>query len=153
MPIIISVPIGIGLCLGMAPLAAFIAAGGTLDFSGPVLLLAIFAFFWISGFDIIYALMDIDFDRQAGVHSMPASLGPVGAQIVAAASHVVALGALAWLWVLVDRGLISGMALAAAAAAFVAAYRQSTPIHKRFFPLSAIAGVAGSLVPLLGGLP
>jgi len=144
---------GIGLCLGMAPLAAFIAAGGTLDFSGEVLLLAIFAFFWISGFDIIYALMDIDFDRQAGVHSMPASLGPVGAQIVAATAHAVALGALAWLWVLVGRGTISGIALAVAAAAFAAAYCQNIPVHKRFFPLSAIAGIAGSLVPLLGGLP
>lgn len=144
---------GIGLCLGMAPLGAFIAASGTLDFSGKAVLLAIFAFFWISGFDIIYALMDIDFDRQAGVHSVPASLGPVGAQVVAACAHVIALGALAWLWLLVGRGMLAAMALGAAAAAFAAAYCQNIPIHKRFFPISAIAGVAGSLVPLLGGLP
>jgi len=144
---------GIGLCLGMAPLAAFIAASNTLDFSEQVVMLAIFAFFWISGFDIIYALMDIDFDRQAGVHSIPAALGPVGAQIVAACTHAVALGALVWLWVLIGRGMVSAMALGAAAAAFAAAYCQNIPIHKRFFPISAVAGIAGSLVPLLGGLP
>ena len=144
---------GIGLCLGMAPLAAFIAASGALEFSGEVILLAIFAFCWITGFDIIYALMDIDFDRQAGVHSIPAALGSVGAQVVAAGLHAVALAALVWLWVLIGRGMLSAVAVGAAAAAFAAAYCQSIPVHKRFFPISAIAGVAGSLVPLFGGLP
>ena len=144
---------GIGLCLALAPLAAFVAASGTLDFSGAVLLLALFAFCWISGFDIIYALMDIDFDRQAGVHSIPASLGPVAAQVVAATVHVAAAGALVWLWVLIGRGIFSAMALGTAAAALAAAYCQSIPVAKRFFPVSAIAGAAGALVPLLGGLP
>ncbi len=144
---------GIGLCLAMAPLAAFIAASGTLAFSGEVILLAIFAFCWISGFDIIYALMDIDFDRQAGVYSIPAALGPGGAQFVAACVHAAALGALVWLWVVIGRGMASAAAVGTAAAAFAAAYCQSIPVHRRFFPVSAIAGIAGSLVPLLGGLP
>ena len=143
---------GIGLCLGMAPLAAYVAAAETVEFGLDVLLLAGFAFCWISGFDIIYALMDIDFDRRAGVHSIPAALGPVGAQVVAAGVHVVAAAALAWLWVLVGRGMLSAAALGVAGAAFAAAYCQSIPVARRFFPLSAVAGVAGALVPILGGV-
>ena len=158
---------GIGLCLAMAPLAAYIAAASqsldlgldipaalqALDFSLEILLLALFAFFWISGFDIIYALMDIDFDRQAGVHSIPAALGPLAAQVVAAGMHLIAAGALVWLWVLVGRGMLSAAALGVAGGAFAAAYCQRIPVAKRFFPLSAVAGVAGALVPMLGGLP
>jgi len=143
---------GIGLCLAMAPLAAYVAAADTVRFSVEALLLAAFAFFWISGFDIIYALMDIDFDTQAGVHSIPAAIGPIGAQIVAAGVHVLAAGALAWLWVLVGRGMLSAAALGVAGGAFAAAYCQRIPVARRFFPISAVAGVAGALVPMLGGL-
>ena len=144
---------GIGLCLGMAPLAAYVAAAGTVEFGLDVMLLAGFAFCWISGFDIIYALMDIEFDTQAGVHSIPAALGPVGAQVVAAGTHVLAAGALAWLWVLLGRGFLSAAALGVVGGAFAAAYCQSIPVARRFFPISAVAGVAGAMVPILGGLP
>ena len=141
---------GIGLCLALAPLGAFVAASGTLAFSPEVLLLALFAFCWISGFDIIYALMDMESDRITGVRSIPASLGGVGAQVVAACVHTVAAGAVAALWWLTGAGLLGGAALAVAIAGFLAAYCPRIPIPTRFFPISAVVGVAASLVPLLG---
>ncbi|RKX44410.1 MAG: hypothetical protein DRP64_06615 [Verrucomicrobia bacterium] len=140
---------GIGICLGLAPLGAFVAVTNSLVFTPEVVLLAIFTFCWISGFDIIYALMDIDFDRENKIRSIPAALGASGAQLVAAITHLVSFAALVLLWMSVG-GTFSFMALLVSAGAFGAAYLQSIPVHVRFFPISAIAGIAGALVVLLG---
>ncbi len=138
---------GIGVCLAAAPLGAFVAVTNNLSFTPEVLLLALFTFCWISGFDMIYALMDIDFDRENGVRSIPASLGATGAQWVAAITHCVSIAALLFL---VD-GWLSGVSAAVSIMAFSAAYLPRIPVHVRFFPISAIAGIAGALVVLLGG--
>jgi len=141
---------GIGLSLSLAPLGAFVAASGGTAVTAEVLLLAAFTFFWISGFDIIYALLDIESDRKIGVHSLPAAMGARQAQIVAAAGHLLAIAALVLLWQLVGGGLPAGIATAVAVGAFVAGYWPSLPIRVRFFPVSAVAGIAGAVVPLLG---
>ncbi len=140
---------GIGVCLAVAPMAAFIAVTNSLAFPPSLILLALFAFFWISGFDIIYALMDIDFDRAHGVRSVPAALGARGALLTAAGTHLVSFALLVLLWMQVG-GAASFIALLAAFGAFGAAYLPSIPIPVRFFPISAIAGIAGALVVLLG---
>ena len=140
---------GIGICLGLAPLGAFVAVTNNLAFTPEVVLLAVFTFCWISGFDIIYALMDIDFDRANNVRSIPAALGASRAQLVAAVTHLVSFAALVLLWMSVG-GTFSFIALLVSAGAFGAAYLQSIPVHVRFFPISAIAGIAGALVVLLG---
>jgi 4-hydroxybenzoate polyprenyltransferase len=49
---------------------------------------------WIAGFDVLYALADRDFDRGAGLHSIPARFGVAGALVISAALHAVTLGAL-----------------------------------------------------------
>jgi 4-hydroxybenzoate polyprenyltransferase len=144
---------GIGVCMALAPLGAFVAASGTLEFALPVRLLALFAFLWISGFDIIYALQDIDSDRATGVRSLPAAVGSSGAQWVAGGAHLLAAAVLTHLWWLLGRGVIPGTALALALGALALAYWQRLPLRVRFFPVSALAGMAGALVPLLGGLP
>ena len=140
---------GIGVCLATAPLAAFIAVENSVVFPPVLVLLAIFTFCWISGFDIIYAILDMEFDRAHGVRSLPAALGPVGAQLVAAITHLVSFAALVMIWSAVG-GFLSFVALLVAAGAFGAAYLQSIPIPVRFFPISAIAGIAGAMVVLLG---
>jgi 4-hydroxybenzoate polyprenyltransferase len=140
---------GIGICLALAPLGAFVAVTNSTAFSPEVVLLAIFTFCWISGFDIIYALMDIDFDRANGVRSIPSALGSSKAQLVAALTHLVSFSMLVLLW-MSGGGFLSFAALLVSAGAFGAAYLQSIPVHVRFFPISAIAGIAGALVVLLG---
>ena len=140
---------GIGLCLGLAPLAAFVAASGRLDLTGGVLLLSLYAFCWMSGFDIIYSLQDIDSDRRMGVHSIPAALGSRRAQAVAMCVHAVAVAAGAALLRVTGGGVLATAALAIAAGAYVCAYLPMIPLPARFFPVSAIAGIAGALVPLL----
>jgi len=143
---------GIGLCLGLAPLGAFVAASNSLAVNHEVILLALFAFCWISGADIVYALMDIDSDRKTGVHSIPASLGAGGAQVIAAGVHVAAIGCLVALWLSLGGNILPCAAVAVSAAAFCTGYVQRIPVGVRFFPIFAIAGVSGSLVPLLGAV-
>jgi 4-hydroxybenzoate polyprenyltransferase len=49
---------------------------------------------WVAGFDVIYALQDIDFDRREGLYSVPARFGMRGGRVIALLSHLGALGAL-----------------------------------------------------------
>lgn len=138
---------GIGLTLGLAPLGAYVATTLSTDVTPEILLLSGFAFFWISGFDIIYALLDENFDRQHQVHSIPAALGSKWAQMVAALSHIAAFSALVGLAMLTGHGPLIYLMLTVSAGAFIAAYLPFVPIPVRFFPISAVAGIAGALVP------
>jgi 4-hydroxybenzoate polyprenyltransferase len=140
---------GIGVALAMAPLGAYVAVTNSVALPPELLLLALFTFCWISGFDIIYALMDMEFDRDHGIRSIPAALGSRGAQLVAALTHMASFAALVLLWMSAG-GMLSFVALLVAAGAF-GAYLQTIPIGVRFFPISAIAGIAGAMVVLLGG--
>jgi 4-hydroxybenzoate polyprenyltransferase len=140
---------GIGICLATAPLGAFVAGSGRMPMQADILLLAAFTLLWIAGFDIIYALQDMASDRETGIRSIPAAFGSRGAQVVAAVSHGAALVALVALWRLTGMGIGSGVSLIVAAGAFAAAYVPAVPLPVRFFPLSAIAGIAGACVVLL----
>lgn len=93
----------LGFTDGLAPMGAWAAVRGSLFAPGdlpPWLLLGIVAT-WIGGFDLIYACQDVDFDRQAGLHSIPARFGIATALRVSALCHVVTLALLLGLGVLV----------------------------------------------------
>ncbi len=66
----------LGLCLAAAPLGAWIAIRGTLSL--PIILIALAVLLWVTGFDILYALQDLEFDRANGLHSIPVRLGVNG---------------------------------------------------------------------------
>lgn len=78
----------LGVALGLAPLAAWIAISNS--FAAAPALLGLGVMFWVAGFDIIYACMDYDFDRSAGVFSIPSRFGIPAALKVAAAFHFLA---------------------------------------------------------------
>src|SRR5690348_4883243 len=63
----------LGFALGIAPAAAWIAVRGSLD--PRILLLTAAVTFWVAGFDVLYACQDFDFDRSAGLHSIPRYCG------------------------------------------------------------------------------
>jgi 4-hydroxybenzoate polyprenyltransferase len=67
--------LGVGLGLAMAPLGGWFAARLELSDVGPPLLLGLFTLAWVAGFDVIYATLDEEFDRKAGVRSLPARYG------------------------------------------------------------------------------
>ncbi|HET9326269.1 MAG TPA: 4-hydroxybenzoate octaprenyltransferase [Candidatus Eisenbacteria bacterium] len=86
---------GVGAALALAPLAGFAAAHPELASPQPALWLALFALFWVSGFDIIYATLDESFDRAHRVRSMVEWLGRVRALRISAVLHALAFIALA----------------------------------------------------------
>jgi len=82
----------LGFALGIAPSAAWIAVRGSLD--PRILLLTAAVTFWVGGFDVLYACQDYEFDRQAGLHSLPRYVGIRGALWIARAFHLVMVGLL-----------------------------------------------------------
>ena len=82
----------LGLSLGIAPAAAWIAVRGSLD--PRILLLTAAVMFWTAGFDVIYSCQDYDFDRQEGLWSVPRVLGIATALRVAKLLHISMVGCL-----------------------------------------------------------
>lgn len=103
----------LGLAIGIAPSGAWIAVRGTLDWA-PVLLTAV-VMTWVGGFDIIYACQDAEFDRGAGLRSIPARLGIRGALAVSRLLHAASVAMLLTLPLLVPLGAfyLAGVLLAA----------------------------------------
>ena len=79
----------LGFALGIAPAAAWIAVRGSLD--PRILILTAAVTFWVAGFDILYACQDFEFDRHAGLHSIPRHLGIPRALWIARAFHLIML--------------------------------------------------------------
>jgi 4-hydroxybenzoate polyprenyltransferase len=82
----------LGLTDGLAPAAAWVAVSGHIALSPVLLFLAVGL--WVGGFDVIYAIFDLDFDRAEGIHSIPVTLGKRRALGVAALSHLAAMALL-----------------------------------------------------------
>lgn len=102
----------LGFCLAGAPVGAWIAIRGGVEQTPLVLGLAVLL--WVAGFDILYALQDMEFDRASGLHSIPAWLGVRGSLWVARFFHLAALGLLAYLSIPAELGVVylAGVALA-----------------------------------------
>lgn len=85
----------LGFALGISPAAAWIAVTGSLDLR--VLLLCGAVTLWVGGFDVLYACQDIDYDRQAGLFSVPKKFGVARALWIARGMHVGVVALLIWL--------------------------------------------------------
>jgi len=96
----------LGLCLAMAPIGAWIAVTGRIDFKPIPLGLAVL--FWVAGFDILYSLQDIDFDRKVGLYSLPSRWGPNPSLIIARLFHLITVTLLASLIPIMGLGPIYG---------------------------------------------
>ena len=90
--------------LMLSPIAAWIAITGRIDL--PPLLLAAVVFFWVGGFDILYACQDIEFDQKRGLFSIPARVGVKRALRIAAVSHAFAAASLFGLWYVAGMGAV-----------------------------------------------
>lgn len=105
----------LGLALGIAPVGAYVAVAGVIT-PAPVLLACV-VLPWVGGFDILYALQDMGFDRANGLHSVPVRLGERGARLTSAAAHLVSvafavilgiyIGAGGWYWA--GAGIFAGL--------------------------------------------
>lgn len=95
----------LGLALGIAPSAAWIAVRGTLDARIVVLTLAVLL--WVGGFDVLYACQDFEHDREVGLNSVPQAFGVKTAFWIARGMHVGMLLTLCWLIVLFGLGKLA----------------------------------------------
>jgi 4-hydroxybenzoate polyprenyltransferase len=86
----------LGAALMLSPIAAWIALAG--DVAWPPLLFGLAVFFWVGGFDVIYACQDVEFDRSHRLWSVPARFGVARALRIAALSHLLTVACLVGLW-------------------------------------------------------
>ena len=146
---------GVGAALALSPLGGFLAVtpdlGAALRACGP---LALFTLLWVSGFDLIYATLDEDFDRAHGVRSLPAAIGSARALVVSRACHGLAFAVLAaWAW---SRWPTPAVAVALLAVAAGLAWQQlsARQVDLAFFRINAGLGFVVLAVVLAGqGLP
>src|ERR1700726_3766333 len=85
----------LGFCLGMSPAAAWIAIRGSLDWR--MLILCAAVTLWVGGFDVLYACQDVEFDKSAGLFSIPKKFGIARALRIARVIHLVMVALLVWL--------------------------------------------------------
>jgi 4-hydroxybenzoate polyprenyltransferase len=135
----------LGVALALAPGGAWLAMG-----VGPglgIVLLMVAVVSWLLGFDILYSLQDETFDRDAGLHSIPARFGTRRALAISAASHVVTVLALGACGFALHRGPAYAVAVATAAALLVYEHslvrrRGLEAIDRAFFDVNAWVSVA-----------
>jgi len=93
----------LGAAISLAPLGAWIAVKGTIDVT--ILPLSIAVVFWLAGFDVLYALQDMEFDGTHGLHSIPQQFGVRKSLTLARLCHGLSLLFLAVTGILFDRGV------------------------------------------------
>ncbi|HEX8899486.1 MAG TPA: UbiA-like polyprenyltransferase [Chthoniobacterales bacterium] len=130
----------LGLALGIAPAAAWIAERGQLDL--PPLVLGAGVTCWVAGFDLIYATQDVDFDRREGLHSLVVRLGVAGSLHLAQWLHAFAFLALIGFGLTARLGLAYYAALPFIAGALVYEHRSAraldfAAINRAFFQTNA----------------
>ena len=135
----------LGIILGIAPYGAWLASRGEFSWIPGLFLIGIAA--WVAGFDIIYALQDIQFDREEGLHSLPARFGSEKSLMITRVLHVVTIAAWVTAGWLAGRGGIymSGMALAAfflIREHWLARSFQTEKLQQAFFSMNAIISIA-----------
>jgi 4-hydroxybenzoate polyprenyltransferase len=94
----------LGLAISGAPMGAWIAVTGRFDF--PALVLGLAVLFWLLGFDILYALQDLAYDRSAGLHSIPQQYGIRASLWISRAAHALTMFCLFWLFELLPVGML-----------------------------------------------
>ena len=134
----------LGLALGIAPAAAWIAIRGTLD--ARILVLTAAVLFWVAGFDVLYACQDAEHDRSVGLRSIPQSLGLNKAFALARLMHITMLLLLIWLLLLFHLGPIAWCGLGVVTALLVYEHSIVSPrdmrrLNAAFFTLNGIISV------------
>ena len=134
----------LGLALGIAPSAAWIAVRGSLD--ARVLVLTGAVLFWVAGFDVFYACQDAAHDQENGLKSLPAAFGIPLAFQLARLMHVAMLAMLAWLIHLFHLGAIAMLGVAVVAAVLFYEHSIVSPtnlsrLNAAFFTMNGVISI------------
>jgi 4-hydroxybenzoate polyprenyltransferase len=134
----------LALAMAVAPVGGWLAAGGRIGAAAPWLLGAAIGA-WVGGFDILYACQDLEFDRAAGLKSIPVKFGVPRSLLLSRLMHVLAVACLAALALVADLGPLYLVGVAMVAALLV--YEQSLVSAddlsqvKRAFDLNGYVGI------------
>jgi 4-hydroxybenzoate polyprenyltransferase len=134
----------LGTGLSIAPTGAYIALTG--EFALFPVLLSVLVFFWVGGFDILYALPDYEFDKEHNLHSVPVAIGRKNAMILSIAVHVVSILIALLVGLLFDRGFFYWTGCAAFAGLLIYQHAIVSPtnlkrINAAFGLMNGIASV------------
>lgn len=135
----------LGFCLGISPAAAWIAIRGSLDWR--MLILCAAVTLWVGGFDVLYACQDIEFDRSAGLYSIPKAFGVARALVIARGMHIVMVGSLAWLAATFHLGWLAWAGIAVVSALLV--YEHSLVKHDDLSKINAAFFTVNGYISLL----
>ena len=134
----------LGISLGLAPIAGVIAVEASVPLWSVLLSLGVI--FWVAGFDLLYSLQDIEFDKEEGLHSIPSQYGPEATLFISALFH--ALAVLFWLLFVWAADLGFFAFIAAAGSGAVLYYEQKLvrrdfkQIDRAFFTVNGYLGIA-----------
>lgn len=138
----------LGLGLSLAPIGAYLAVTGVFNFLPILFSVAVIC--WVSGFDIIYALQDEEFDRQQGLFSIPSRLGRSKALLVSRGLHLLSAGCIITAGMLGGSGVV--YALGAVVFCGMLVYQQSivkpndlSKVNLAFMTANGIASVVFSI--------
>lgn len=133
----------LGVSLGLAPLAGVVAVSATV--TPWAVLLSLGVIFWVAGFDLLYSLQDIEFDKSEGLHSIPSKYGSDATLMISAFFHM--LTVLFWamfVWV-------ANLGFFAFSAVFLSAFmltyehylvrKDFTKIDRAFFTVNGYLGI------------
>jgi len=123
----------LGFADGISAPAGWIAVRGSLDWR--IVILAAAVTFWVGGFDVLYACQDYEFDREAGLHSIPRFIGIRRALWVARGFHLLMIGLLLWLVFALQLGALAVLGVAIVGA--LLAYEHSLVSHEDLSRLNA----------------
>ncbi|MBI1325456.1 4-hydroxybenzoate octaprenyltransferase [bacterium] len=142
----------LGLALGMAPAAAWVALRGELTIEPVLLGLAVT--FWVAGFDILYACQDYDFDTSAGLRSIPARFGVARSLRIAACMHVCMVAFLVVLGVAMPLGAIYFAGVTSVAGLLIYEHRLVQPedlsqVNRAFFQVNIVISIGLLAVTLI----
>ena len=145
--------LALGWCLAIAPTGAWIAVRGTIDSPVP-LLLSLVVMLWTAGFDVLYACQDYDFDRRAGLHSIPSRIGIARALWISRLFHAQAFSTLVALYLVTHLGAVALVGVVATGALLVYQHTLVRPddlkrLNAAFFTTNAFVSVI--LLATFGG--
>ena len=141
----------LGLSLGLAPIAGSIAVEAAIP--QWTVLLSLGVMFWVAGFDLLYSLQDIDFDKERGLHSIPSIYGAKATMLISTIFHVVTvvfwamfvwsadLGGFAWLTIVVSGVMLSYE--------HYLVRKDFTKIDRAFFTINGYLGIVFFLLIVL----
>ena len=132
----------LGVSLGLAPIAGVVAVSGEVTIWS--IYLAIGVMFWVAGFDLLYSLQDIEFDKANNLHSIPSTFGAKKTMLIAKVFHIFTI--LFWIAFVIDAGLGIYAKIAVLLSAIMLTYehyivnKDFTKIDKAFFTVNGYLG-------------